>query len=116
MGPSSINGFDQRKKAFEAKYLHDEELNFRIQAKRNRLFGLYAAELLGYKGKKAEQYVDEIILVDLQKTQGEDVLHKVLKDLESAKVEISEHRLSKELERCWEMARDSVMSEEESSS
>lgn len=116
MGPSSSNGFDQRKKAFEAKYLHDDELNFRVHAKRNRLFGLYAAELLGYKGKKAEQYVDAVILADIQKTQGEGVLRKVLKDLISAEVEISEHRLQKELERCWEMARDIIMSEKESSS
>ena len=108
----SIDGFGQREKAFEAKYLHDEELNFRITAKRNHLFGLWAADLLGYTDEKGESYVQEIIVAEVQGTHDEDVLHKVLRDLEMAKVQISEHRVRKEFERCWEEARQMVIGEE----
>ena len=109
----TMNGFTQREKAFEAKYLHDEELNFRISAKRNHLFGLWAAGLLGYTGGKAEYYIEEVILTDCQKTHEDDVLHKVLKDLKAAKIQISEHRVRKELKKCWKTALKMIMNEEE---
>lgn len=109
-----MNGFREREKAFEAKYLHDEELRFRIKVRRNHLFGLWVAGLLGYNGEEADQYVEEIILVDVQKTHEDDVLHKVLRDLEMAKISLSEHRVRKELEKCGEAARKMIMNSEES--
>lgn len=109
---NSMNGLTQREKAFEAKYLHDEELNFRINSKCNHLFGLWAAGLLGYTGGKAERYIAEVIITDCQKTHEEDVLHKVLRDLNTAKIRISEHRVRKELKKCCETARKMVMNEE----
>lgn len=111
MGESN-NGFKQRKQAFEAKYHHDEELQFRIIARRNHLFGLWVAGLLGYTGDKVEKYAEEVILTDVQKSHVEDVLHKVLKDIEGAQVQVSEHRLRKELEKCWKIARKMVMNDE----
>jgi hypothetical protein len=109
----SMNGFREREKAFEAKYLHDEELHFRIKVRRNHLFGLWVAGLLGYNGKEADQYVEEIILIDVQKTHEDDILHKVLRDLQKAKISVSEHRLRKELEKCWEAARKMIMNNKE---
>lgn len=108
-----MDAFTQREKAFEEKYLHDEELQFRLIARRNHLFGLWIAGLLGYYGEKAEQYVEEVILTDVQKSHKQDVLHKVLQDLKKAKVEISEHRVQKQLDDCWEAARKMIMNEEE---
>ena len=113
MGDSSTNGFNQRKKAFAAKYLHDEDLTFRISARRNHLFGLWAAGLLGYTPEKAEAYVEEVILADFQKSHDKDVFLKVLGDLEAAKVKISEHRVHKEFERCWVKAEKMIMHGEE---
>lgn len=108
-----MDALTQREKAFEEKYLHDEELFFRLIARRNHLFGLWAAGLLGYYGEKAERYVEEVILTDVQKTHHEDVLHKVLKDLKKAKINMSKHRVHKELEMAWETARKMIMHEEE---
>lgn len=104
------DGFGERRKAFEAKYLHDEELNFRINARRNHLFGLWAAGVLGYTDEQTKSYVEEVIVVEIQKTH-DDVLHKVLKDLEAAKVQMSEHHVRKELEKCWEAARQMIMND-----
>ncbi len=108
-----MDGFSQRKKAFEEKYLHDQDLNFRIHAKSNYLFGLWAAGLLGYTGREAEKYAQDVLLVEIQKTREENALHKVLTDFEKAKVDVSEHRAQKELEKCWVAARDIVMNQEE---
>lgn len=101
-----------RETSFETKYFHDEELNFRLQAKRNHLFGLWIIGLLGYTDEKADLYIEEIILVSVQRPHKEDVLSKVLRDLEVAKVDISEHRLRKKLEECEEEARKIVMNDE----
>jgi len=113
MGESSNGGFNQREKAYEAKYLHDEELNFKINAKRNHLFGQWAANELGYAGEKAEKYVDEVIIADLQKSKDATVLSKVLGDLTAANVNISEHRVHKEYERCFDEARSIFMKNKE---
>ncbi len=110
---NSFNGFEHREQDFEAKYLHDEELRFRMRARRNRLFGLWAAQLLGYSGDKAEHYAEEVIMMETQKTHQEDVLHKVLMDFQMAKIEISEHRVEKELAKCWEMAQKMSMKDKE---
>lgn len=113
MVDSSNGGFNSREKAFEAKYLYDEELTFKINARRNRLFGQWAAELMGYSGDKAESYIDEVIVADLQKSHTETVFSKVLKDLETAKVDISEHRVQKEYEKCYETAREMLIPKKE---
>ena len=109
----SMDGFTQRERAFEAKYLHDEELSFRISAKRNHLFGEWAADRMGYKGEKAERYIAEMTLGDCQKTHEEDVLHKVLRDLNAAKIKLSEHRVQKVFKKCWEDARKMIMNDQE---
>lgn len=108
-----MDAFSQREKAFEEKYLHDEELYFRLIARRNHLFALWVAGLLGYYGEKAEHYVEEVILTDVQKTHKEDVLHKVIKDLHNANVAMSDHRVERQLENCWDAARKMIMNEEE---
>ena len=108
----SMKGFHQREKAFEAKYLHDEELTYRIHAKRNHLFGLWVAELLEYRDEGAEKYAQEVILVEVQKTHEDDVIHKVLRDLKAANVKVSEHRVRNQLERCLNTAREIIMNDE----
>jgi len=110
---NSVNGFSRREQAFEAKYLHDEELHFRIKVRRNHLFGLWAAHLLEYSGDKVEHYVEEIMMIETQKSHHEDVLHKVLMDFQAAKVEMSEHRARKKLAKCWEIAQKMIINDEE---
>lgn len=108
----SMNGFSQREKSFEVKYLHDEELEFRVLVKRNHLFGLWVATLLEYTDQQTQVYIEEVIVVEIQKKHEDDILHKVLRDLEAAKIEMSEHRLRKELARCWDEARKIIMNKE----
>ena len=79
----------------------------------NHLFALWVTELLGYKDEKMNLYVDEVIVFEIQKQHKDSVVEKVIRDLEKAKISISEHRIKKEYERCWEEAREYIMNKEE---
>jgi hypothetical protein len=74
--------FDKREEGFEKKFAHDEELRFKAYARRNKLLGLWAAELLGKSGAEAEAYAKEVVLADFEEPGDNDVLRKVTKDLE----------------------------------
>ncbi|MBC7140970.1 MAG: DUF1476 domain-containing protein, partial [Rhodobacteraceae bacterium] len=67
--------------AFEAKYAHDEEMRFKAEARRNKLLGLWAAELLGKSGDAATAYAREVIASDFEEAGDEDVYRKVAGDL-----------------------------------
>ena len=73
--------FNDRETAFEAKFAHDSEMQFRAEARRDKLLGLWAAALLGKSGADAEAYALEVVKSDLEKTGSEDVVAKVAKDL-----------------------------------
>ena len=73
--------FDKREEGFEKKFAHDEELRFKAMARRNKLLGLWAAEVLGKSGADAEAYAKEVVLADFEETGDNDVLRKVTKDL-----------------------------------
>ncbi len=73
--------FDDRERAFEAKFAHDEEMQFRAVARRNKLLGLWAAELLGKKGDEANAYALEVVKADFEEAGHEDVVRKVSGDL-----------------------------------
>ncbi|UTS80333.1 DUF1476 domain-containing protein [Phaeobacter piscinae] len=74
--------FDDREQAFEAKYAHDEEMQFKAQARCNKLLGLWAAGLMGKTGADAEAYALEVIKSDFEEAGFEDVLRKVSDDLQ----------------------------------
>ncbi|MCL7465754.1 DUF1476 domain-containing protein [Phaeovulum sp. NW3] len=73
--------FDDRENAFENKFAHDAELQFKAEARRNKLLGLWAAGLLGKSGAEAEAYAKEVIAADFQEAGHEDVYRKVAGDL-----------------------------------
>jgi hypothetical protein len=73
--------FDDRENAFEAKFAHDAEMQFKAEARRNKLLGLWAAELLGKTGDEATDYAREVIKSDFQEAGEEDVFRKVKADL-----------------------------------
>lgn len=73
-----MSGFDDRKNAFENKFAHDEELKFKIEARRNKLLGLWAAEILG---KDGDAYAKEVIASDFEEAGDEDVFNKIRADL-----------------------------------
>lgn len=73
--------FDDRENAFEAKFAHDEEMIFKANARANKKLGLWAAEKLGKTGDEAEAYAKEVILADFEEAGHEDVVRKVVGDL-----------------------------------
>ncbi len=101
--------FDDRERAFEDKYKHDEELRFRVEVRRNKLLGLWAAELLGRSDPEA--YAKEVISADFEEPGDADLVRKILDDLQDAGVEMSEHRLRNKMEECLSAAKDQVMHE-----
>ncbi len=77
-----MTSFDNRENAFENKFAHDAETQFKIDARRNKLLGLWAAELLGKSGEEAAAYAVEVVKSDFEEAGDEDVIRKVVADLE----------------------------------
>jgi len=73
--------FDQRQEGFEKKFALDEELKFKAEARRNKLLGLWAADLLGKSGDEAAAYARDVVTADFQEAGDGDVMRKVLGDL-----------------------------------
>lgn len=89
--------FDDRERAFETKFAHDEELRFRVIARRNRLLGTWAARLMGLSDAEADAYAKDVIRADFEEAGEEDVIRKLLGDLTAAGVETDETRIREAL-------------------
>ncbi|WP_171098827.1 DUF1476 domain-containing protein [Ruegeria sp. HKCCD7255] len=76
-----MSTFDDRENAFEAKFAHDEEMQFKAQARCNKLLGLWAAEKMGKSGDSAEEYAKSVVIADFEEAGHEDVVRKVAGDL-----------------------------------
>lgn len=76
-----MDTFEDRKKAFEAKFAHDAELQFKVEARRNKMLGRWAAELLGKTGEAADKYAADVIREDFREPGEEDVFEKLANDL-----------------------------------
>ncbi|MEL6125166.1 MAG: DUF1476 domain-containing protein [Pseudomonadota bacterium] len=76
-----MSTFEERGDAFEKRYAHDAEMQFKAEARRNKLLGLWAAELLGKSGDEADAYAREVIKSDFEEAGDEDVYRKVAGDL-----------------------------------
>lgn len=100
--------FDDRENAFEAKFAHDSEMQFRAEARRNRLAGLWAAGLLGKSGDEAAAYAMEVVSADFEEAGDEDVVRKIVADL-AGKASADEVRAK--LKELMQMAKVQLMSE-----
>lgn len=89
--------FDDRERAFEAKFAHDEEMRFRVVARRNRLLGQWAARKMGLTEAEAESYAKDVIRADFEEAGDHDVIRKILGDLTSAGVDCDEDRVEEAL-------------------
>ncbi len=103
--------FKDREKAFENKFKRDQEFDFKVNARRNKLLGIWAAEQLSLDGAAAEAYAKEVVASDFDEPGDDDVLQKVLGDLQGKGVETSEHLVRKEMDRLMSVAREQVSSE-----
>lgn len=97
--------FDNREKAFEKKFAHDEKLDFAIEARLSKLYGLWAAEHLGLSGADAQTYAGEVISANLEEPGFNDILRKVRKDFDKKGLDISDHIMESELQKCLEEAK-----------
>jgi hypothetical protein len=85
--------FDDRERAFESKFAHDEEMKFRISARRNRLLGEWAARQMGLSDAEAEAYAKDVVRSDFEEAGDHDVVRKLLGDLTNAGVECDDAQI-----------------------
>jgi len=90
--------FDDREKAFESMYARDQEMQFKITARRNRLLGHWAAKKMGLTEAEAEAYAKDVIRADFEEAGDEDVIRKLLGDLTSAGIDIDDSAIRQALE------------------
>ncbi len=106
-----MSQFDDRKKGEEARYALDQETQFKISVRRNKLFGLWVAEKLGLTGDPAEAYAKSVVLSDLEEAGDDDVLRKVAADLSKAGKSVTEAELRTKMAELMPEARRIVMDE-----
>jgi hypothetical protein len=90
--------FNDRERAFENIYARDQELQFKVLARRNKLLGHWAAQLMGLNSVEADAYAKEVVRADFEESGDEDVIRKVLGDLTSAGIDIDDARIREALE------------------
>ena len=90
--------FDDRERAFETKFAHDEEMKFRVLARRNKLLGEWAARKMGLSQEEMESYAKDVIRADFEEAGDGDVIRKVLGDMTSAGIEVDEIEIRQTLE------------------
>ena len=96
--------FDKREEGFEKKFALDEEQNFKAMARRNRLLGLWAAELLGKSGDDASNYAKEVVAADFEEAGDNDVLHKVAGDFSAKGVAIDQQQVRAKMDELMAVA------------
>jgi hypothetical protein len=104
-----MTDFKDRERAEEAKFALDEDTQFRVTARRNRLLGQWAAEQMGLSAVEAEAYAKAVVQADFEEAGDEDVIRKLLGDLTSAGVDISEAEIRTALEAKLVEARRALM-------
>jgi hypothetical protein len=85
--------FDDRERAFEAKFAHDQDMQFKITARRNRLLGEWAADRMGLTPEERDAYAKAVVQADFEEVGDEDVIRKLTGDLTAAKVDISDSEI-----------------------
>ncbi len=106
-----MSGMDERSQAYENKFAHDEELRFKAEARRNKLLGLWAADLLGKSGEEAEEYAKQVVLADFEEAGDQDVFRKVRGDFDAAGIEQSDHQIRRTMDELMQTAMQQVLNE-----
>ena len=104
--------FDDRERAFEAKFAQEQELEFKIHARRNKLLGQWAAEQMKLTPAEAEAYSRDIIHADFEMAGDDDVVKKLLGDFTSAGIEIDEPAIRKHIEEKAVLARRQLIEDQ----
>ena len=76
-----MSSFDEREKGFEKKFVHDEEIQFKISARRNKYIGQWVSKIFGYNSEQEKEYIQSVIKSDFAEAGDEDVFRKLKLDL-----------------------------------
>jgi hypothetical protein len=106
-----MSTFDEREKAFENKFKRDQDLQFKVNNRRNRLLGQWIAAQLGKAGPDADAYAKEVVMSDFDKAGDDDVLQKVLGDLKAAGKPTDAGAVRKQMDKLLDDAKKQVMEE-----
>ena len=98
-----MSSFEDRKKSFEKKFAHDQELQFKVSAKRNKYIGEWVSEILGYNSDQEKEYIQSVIKADFAEAGDEDVFRKIKQDLKEKN--ISDEELRKKMDELNEKAK-----------
>ena len=101
-------GFEKRQKSFENKWAHDEELRFKVFARRNKLLGLWAAGQMGLSGADAYAYAKDVVRADFEQPGDDDVFQKVRADFDAKAVAVSDHVLRRSMDDLLETAKEQI--------
>ena len=98
-----MSSFDERQKGFEKKFAHDEELQFKVSARRNKYIGEWASKILGYNSDQEKEYIQSVIKADFAEAGDGDVFRKVKSDLKDNN--ISDEEIRKKMDELNEKAK-----------
>ncbi len=101
-----MNKFDEREKSFEKKFQMDEELQFKIAARSNKYLGEWASLKLGKNEEEKKNYIQEVIISDLQEAGQEDVFRKIKKDFQAASITVEEIEIRDQMEKALSRAKE----------
>ena len=104
--------FGDREKGFENKFKMDQETEFKVEARRNKLLGLWLAEKLGLPQSEYDSYAQEVILADLEEPGVEDIIRKVMKDIEQHGANITDSDIRLKLDEFHKDAIDQITADE----
>lgn len=102
--------FSDREKAFEDKWAHDEELRFKVLARRNRLLGLWAAGEQGLSGQEAEAYAKTIVQAELARGADDAVFERIKRDFAAARIARTDHLIRRRMDEYLAVAKSEVIS------
>ena len=87
-----MSSFDDREKSFEKKFAHDQELQFKVSARKNKYLGQWVSKILGYNEENEKEYIQSVIKADFQEAGDEDVFRKLKEDLKNQNISEEEIR------------------------
>lgn len=106
-----MSGFDDREKGFEAKFRLDQESQFKVTARRNKLLGLWAAAQMGKTGADAEAYARDVVAADFTRAGDSDVIEKVVADLKAHNVPVTDAEIRAQLDKLALVAREQIVAD-----
>ena len=105
----AMTTFDKRESAFEDKFAHDADMQFKVNARRNKLLGMWAAERLKLTPEEADAYAKSVIAADFEEVGDEDVFRKVFGDITAAGVPVTEHEVRAQMDALLDTAKRQIM-------